>query len=134
MTVLDKAKQAALYSDEGLADLDPALAREDAGSLLDMVIQVSGCDSDPRALERGAHLFEVMTHVAQRRPSAANAYDPYRDRRDPVARLVTVEPQVDAKGERAGVGSVAGARGRAWREAWTRASLAQRRARFVKTF
>ena len=57
MTVLDKAKQAALYSDEGLADLDPALAREDAGSLLDMVIQVSGCDSKPEGpRKRGASI------------------------------------------------------------------------------
>jgi AbiV family abortive infection protein len=72
MTVLDKAKQAALYSDEWSADFDPALARQDAGMLLDMVVQAVGAIRDPRALEGGAHLFEVMTHLAQRRASPAN--------------------------------------------------------------
>jgi hypothetical protein len=32
-------QQAALYSDEWSADFDPGFAREDAGMLLDMVVQ-----------------------------------------------------------------------------------------------
>jgi AbiV family abortive infection protein len=72
MTVLDKAKQAALYSDEWSSAFDPALAHEEAGMLLDMVVQAVGAIPDPRALEGGAHLFEVMTHLVQGRASAAN--------------------------------------------------------------
>jgi AbiV family abortive infection protein len=72
MTVLDKSKQAALYSDECSVDLDPDQLRQDAGMLLDMVIQAMGAIPDSNALEGGRNLFEVMTHLAQHRASAAN--------------------------------------------------------------
>jgi AbiV family abortive infection protein len=72
MTVLDKAKQAALYSDEWSADLDPALVGEEARALLDMVVQAIGAIPDRETLEGGRRLFELMTHIAQRRASAAN--------------------------------------------------------------
>jgi AbiV family abortive infection protein len=72
MTVLDKSKQAALYSDERSVDLDPDQLRQDAGMLLDMVIQAMGAIRDSSALEGGRNLFEVMTHLAQRRAPAVN--------------------------------------------------------------
>jgi AbiV family abortive infection protein len=72
MTVLDKAKQAALYSDEWSAALDPALVGEEARALLDIVAQAIGAIPDREALEGGRRLFELMTHIAQRHASATN--------------------------------------------------------------
>jgi hypothetical protein len=73
MTVIDKSKQAALYSDGWSVGLDPAFASfacDAARTLLDMVASALGAITrDPSA---GKEIFGVMTHLAQRRASAAD--------------------------------------------------------------
>jgi hypothetical protein len=65
MTVIDKSKQAALYSDGWLVGLDPAFAFfacDAARMLLDMVASALGAITrDPGA---GKEIFGVMTHLA----------------------------------------------------------------------